>query len=804
MAQEAHEGAAVICSCTAGSARLSTVMITGLLSMPSTCAGSSRSLMIGHSSSAPIAQVVAYFPKLLCRSTSRPIFHADSVHTSRMSTSAIQHIVVMPTSIVNSRQSLFQRFSLDLYPHYAEIVSALVHFPHDMLDAGLSGQALVASKMAGASLSIRMLRLDLIDEAHCELKYLPTVIWSTAPMADEVDATLARFSFRPLHLTLGEHERAVSLSSLTPETTRAHLAALADRAARTDKRFSMLVDALRALPVAQRNEGLLPFAPGMHNSTRPLANVLGMYGYQFDNAHAITAALDNAPYIESMVQMANVIDGLRKLQPTPIQLARKNDAIIYCPSIVSYLYRTEEWNPIVRNLSRDKRKFIKDVIVRNKGFSNATIQIKAAFNPYEDSTLASLLRQRQFELQYFTALVSVLAVNQFAPALRLPGSVMLHHDMLAEIYALVNSDKKNRLAELNKRLTVYGQTIQEEIGVSLWNAAFGDRERLFLICDFPAEWLPIELVPAMFRYEISRIPSTPGNLTNELMFGGPRIVFPSKLFNRVLIIRSFGENDPIRDHLHDAIKQYSLEELSVEFVDVSGTNELIEAMNRFDGAILILDCHGNHGGKKEHAWLQIGKQRVDIWELANIARVPPIVILAACSTHPLNGSHASVANGFLRCGALSVLGTFAPVLASHTAILVARLLYRVQAFLPLITKHRLCTWRELVSGFMRMSYATDVLLDLEHGNFINEAQFKDIHFKANTDINTNNPEWLANMQRRVVEAAGLTDAEIRSYWAEHFQFVETMLFVQLGRPESIVIANDDALLSPDSPDIASF
>ena len=96
-----------------------------------------------------------------------------------MSTSAIQHIVAMPEDAGDSHQTPFQGFSTALYPDYLVIISGLTHFPHDLLEIGLERAHLIGSRMAGADLNIRMLRVDLIDDAHCELEHIPTVIWST-------------------------------------------------------------------------------------------------------------------------------------------------------------------------------------------------------------------------------------------------------------------------------------------------------------------------------------------------------------------------------------------------------------------------------------------------------------------------------------------------------------------------------------------------------------------------------------------------------------------------------------------------
>jgi hydrogenase/urease accessory protein HupE len=258
------------------------------------------------------------------------------------------------------------------------------------------------------------------------------------------------------------------------------------------------------------------------------------------------------------------------------------------------------------------------------------------------------------------------------------------------------------------------------------------------------------------------------------------------------VIRSFEDDDPIRGDLEQAINHYDLSGMKVEIADVSTREELVNAMNVYQGAMLIFDCHGNHGGKTEPAWLQIGKERVDVWDLKHIARMTPIVVLAACSTHPVDGSHASVANGFLATGVQAVLGTYAPVNSPHTAILVGRLLYRIAAFLPMITKHRPVSWREIVSMFFRMSYVTDVLRDLRGvRKAINEVQYHKLHLDANMAINTGNQDWLEELQQGVMAATGMSEGDVRKIWLARYQFVETMLFGQLGLPENIAIVSDE-------------
>jgi len=646
--------------------------------------------------------------------------------------------------------------------------------------------------MAGSALNIRMIRVDLLDEDHCDVDATPTVIWSTKETAEGVAENLGNFKIQPLHLTLGKCKGAIAISSLSKDSIKRHLLELAERAAAADKTFVRLVKAMLELPLAVGGEIPIPFTAGLHNSTIPMANVLMSCGFDFCNSKNIPPSEGTEPHISSMIQMSNLIDKLRKEQPADVQLLRKNDAIVFCPSVMAMMYKIQFWNQHLRSLTKYKREFVKSFLLRNKGYSNGVIAVDGnGFNPYDDPIVRPMLQMRQFELRYFTELIALVAVNQFAPAFRLPGAVMLHHGMLDEIYTLICSDKPSRTKELNKRVSAYGRQVKDEIGEDLWRAIFEDRKKLLLVCDFPAEWLPIDLVPAMFRYQITRVPSTPGNVTSHVLLSTPRHAIPCSSMNNVLVIRSFKENDIIRDHLTEAIKAYGLERVKVQFVDVETKEDVISAMNGFNGAIVVFDCHGNHGGKEEHGWLEIGKERLDVWTLANSARMPPIVILAACSTHAIDGSHASVANGFLRSGVLAVLGTYAPVQSIHAAVLVGRLLYRIDKFLPVRTMRYPVTWREIVSEFLKMSYVTDVLRELhQHIEVIDEEQYRTIHLEANEAINSGRDDWIINLQKHVMKATNQTEAEIIDLWEKNFQYVDTMLFTQLGRPENIILMSD--------------
>jgi hypothetical protein len=287
-------------------------------------------------------------------------------------------------------------------------------------------------------------------------------------------------------------------------------------------------------------------------------------------------------------------------------------------------------------------------------------------------------------------------------------------------------------------------------------------------------------------------------MLGEAALRSQRILIPYSAITNILVIRSFNSDDPIKNHLSTAIsvfsKSGSYKNINIKIVDVSGEQELIDTLNEFGRFITIFDCHGGHGGEEDIAWLYIGGEKLDVWSLSNKCHFPPIVILSACSTHPVDGSHMSVANGFLRCGVVSVLGTYAPINAVHAGQFVARLLHRISAFVPLIIEQGPVSWRQVLSGLLRMSYVTDVLMRMRDSlELISEKQYTDIHLKANLLINSRELNWQDKFICVIEELTEFNEEQVKEVVIEHFQFVETMLYSQLGRPENIVIYKDDNL-----------
>lgn len=711
-------------------------------------------------------------------------------------TSTIRHIVVLPRNVAGEGSTHFQGFSSALAPDYIQIFDRLIDFPKDIMEPWLDSDQFAMSKMLGSSLDIYMVRVDLIDSDHIDFDRDFNVLWSTETDVDEVSARLGQFQIKPVHISTKWRVGVIPLDELTTDNINNALESMLGRAGEQSHQFKELYTELKKSGIRNRNHGGLSFSPKSHNCTMPLLHLIRSMGYRLDNSSMIRASGDIAPYIEGILELVRFIDSKKTKLGNYTEL-RKNDALIFCPSIYAHLYKTDGklWNKLNREMDADKRSVIKASIVKNKGYGNSNLQLREdMFNPLE-GLVGALLTERAMELQLFTSAISIAATNQMIPAIRLPHGAMLHHNILNDIYALVNSSRRDRKEKLNKKIIEYGNLLKTDIGSDLIQASFHSRERILAVCDFPLEWLTVDGTALMFSHEISRIPSTPGSVTMSALLSGQRMSYPLSLFMKVLIIRSFKPNDPIKNHLAVAVEGFSelagLKNLDIKWVDVECEQELVEALNDFDGMMVIFDCHGNHGGEEGSAWLDIGNEQVTVWELGSATRVPPIVILAACSTHPLGGSHASVANAFLKAGVKSIIGTFAPVDAVHTGVTIARILFRMSKFLPVRTQIGPYSWRKAISGFFRMSYVTDIHRDLcLDAKILTEEQIQNLGSEANYWINSEDPDWLLKVKIAIQDAANIGDDDFMSVWTTRNQFVDTMLLVQLGHPEDIMIYND--------------
>lgn len=474
---------------------------------------------------------------------------------------------------------------------------------------------------------------------------------------------------------------------------------------------------------------------------------------------------------------------------------KHGEAIVYAPAIKAFLYNTNShlWNQILRQLSeRWQKDMIKNGLIKNPGYSGISHPVgQPVFNPYKIPYLGEILHERQSELALTNHSIALLASSECIPAIRLPNAINLHTAELKEIEFLHKRSDQKAARQLQTKFKALSDSMQSEIGPQLEQLIASRFSSLKLCSDAPLEWIYLGKLPLMISHEVSKICMTPGNMLLQQSAIGYSKNIPSDLLKDILVIRSFQNHDRIKEFLETGINIFPLENgTKITFKDVNTIAEVKDALNSFKGAIVIFDCHGDHSGNEGGGWLQIGKEKLNSWELFDQARVPPIVMLSACSTAPITGSHVTVANGFIRSGASSVIGTFLPVDAKASSAFISRIIYRIDAFLPAIKKlgYEAITWRSLIASFMRMSYATDALRYFHKTcELITLEQYLEIHMNANSRINSMRTDWYDELLQETALASGSSAETLLEMIKDNTPLMETMLYSQQGRPELINI-----------------
>lgn len=419
---------------------------------------------------------------------------------------------------------------------------------------------------------------------------------------------------------------------------------------------------------------------------------------------------------------------------------------------------------------------------------------------FGNAMIRQLITTRKKEMMLYSAILIRLSAGFLLPTLRLVPSANRAWGELKHLADCKRSDGPRKKAKLNRLFLRAQEALNEGL-----NDQFLNRLRLLnnrvngvkLVTDLPLEWLRVDGVPLGLLHECSRIPVVPSSLGYAIAADqNPVFVSPLGLTD-VLIIRSFLEDDPIHHVLERALEVVRLStapwQVKYTIVDVQTVEELIVALNKFSGAIVIFDCHGGFDQDGYFSSLIIGGRQVDLNDYRlEINRIPPIVLLSACDTLPIDGSHASATTAMLLLGAKTVLGTLLPVNAARAAIFIARLLLRIGDFVPAALKlGRRMSWREVVANMIKMTYITDCLEELVRQKKLNREGYELLHLDTIFDINTFVPNWYEKFVERLTTTLGCTVDEVKSFLTNDVGLTEALLYVQVGNPEIIILVDSE-------------
>lgn len=475
----------------------------------------------------------------------------------------------------------------------------------------------------------------------------------------------------------------------------------------------------------------------------------------------------------------------------------KNDLILALPAIKSSLYNDKEYfNTIRKNFGPLVEKLFKKLIKRKEyAFEIDDKDVELL----KDPVVQRFIHVHSTECLLFTSIFSILSCENFSPLYRLPNSINLSHNIYNKIVSLSKQEKdtKIKLNRVYKELTdAWSSRLDDLLLDSIRKAG----HKILMVSDCPLEWLCLDrVVPLSMSHNICRINSFPGDFLIHQICHVHNIVISPNSLEDILILRSFDEarDQNIKDCLAEAIKfrqsENQLNKLKIKVVDICTENELISNLNEFCGNIVIFDCHGGHSGYNGEAWLIIGGKNVNVWNLKSKTKVPAIIILSACATHPINGSSSSVANGLLSSGAHSVIATLLPIDANHSARLVSKILHWIDFYISINIEDNMifALWRDIVSEIMRSMYASDILeYFIFEKKIIDSSAYESIRFSTSMDImRDKNPKWFESLFIKLSQLSRLNYEDLIEIYKKETRFTDSLYYSHIGRPDKIIIKN---------------
>jgi len=706
----------------------------------------------------------------------------------------IFYILAIP-SWEPTKVSPFQGFAPGLF-HAAPYLVGVPTFPSDISELAMDPADRLARRRAGqgawhwSPVTIE----NLLDHGQpTPSRPFMVVITSEPEVARKVATWRRGLRVRPLHLSAHEIGGAIRPHELTVERLQQHCRTALRQAKEANRRIDIaerlsIIDAWR--PWTMEPSGLHRHS---HNVTLPNEMVLRSAGLMTDREGGKLEVSPEQDYVDGITESARAVLDLRE-QANDRPAYRLNpprpDLILLAPSM--HVQAAE----IIQRAKLPKlsvRAF--RALQRQRGY---TIQI-----PIEDegaiNEIGPILSLRGGELRVTTYAVGVRAASTAAATIRLPARINRSVGVVGQLARFLRHHENPPPIKTSRVFRAVQGALAETLPPEHMDLLRQSNSGIKIIGEAPLEWLPLDDLPLGIARDVSRIGTTPGNLLIEQLRHVPPLYIPAEEFKNYLAVSMFEEGDGIAHHVRQALAvlpDAAESKLTGISAAPKSTDEFISTVNDYDGPILIVDSHGTHPDNPDVGGLTIGGEFVDVWDLAGKIRLPPIVVLSACDTHPFDRSHATVANGFLRCGAIAVLGTVLPIRSRDAAIFLVRLMLRAISFGNAMNANgRSAAWTNIVGGGLRMQLASDIVRGLGARGMIPEDRVDRIHLAANHDINPphERADWLPRLRQRCIEAGEINQDQWAATYPDILAASDVIRYVNIGNPEAILISDERVL-----------
>jgi hypothetical protein len=547
----------------------------------------------------------------------------------------------------------------------------------------------------------------------------------------------------------------------------------------------------------------LAYEIGGHGTIFPNASVLNFCGYRSVGREPYSRHGEGEPaHIEQIVLTTTSVLDEREANPLSVAnrvFPRSPDMNLFCPATYDFRSAFELRPEVDRAVRREMQIALKLLEKQSSYFieakTEAQHEVMIGLTSQElldggEPMLSPAIAVRQQEVWMSVEAVSCLAVSEVSSVVRLPNRMNHSRGAVRQFAQHYRADrpqilKRSELFRGVQRMLANGFPV--EFRELLDRSVDGLR----IIADAHIEWLDIDGFPLGLRYNVSRIPVTPGNLFIDLISAYPVVQATPEDFYDVLVVSGLPEADIVARQFQIAFEHFGQiweGKLRLKVVRVSSRQELIDAINAFEGMIMVFDGHGSHHPDYP-GMLWLGEEALDVWDLrGEISRPPPVVILSACDTHAADRNHATVANGLLALGCRAVLASVFPLHASQAAVFTARLLYRVAEFVPAAVKilKRSLTWLEVVSGMLRRQLTTDILQHLEDEGLISQNHSEGVRRKVTNLADFGGDDPLSEVHQALLDY-GIPPEILARELSHAIASSSTISYLHMGRPETILI-----------------
>lgn len=701
----------------------------------------------------------------------------------------IVYYVILPNEDLRD-QTPFQGFTLGNFGA-RDYIYRILSLPQNLLELKADKNEALRARAFG----ITCVNLIPIEERFIRLALAiaPTpfnVLYSFESNHDIVTTFINDYKRPLLHVSEVQKNGAISVNDLRFKTIwnfcQTVKADLASKKETLDDLFNEVIGEKRKWQTDAANVKMK-----QHMLTKPNEILLKSFYFGMGKGQRLGVTFKQNDYIESVF---NIVKEVINIQHKSLGIninSAKSGMILTSFGMFKHIYKTGRLDKDGQDLEAKKEIVkVQKTLARQTNYwmdSDSELILTKAFQ--------AIVGIRTIETEIYTMALTIEACNSFSPVLRLPPGINLLGSVIKNLASCSRArPNPNQQIKLNRLFKTVQQNMSKYFYPEYAELVKKAGRNVKIISDVPLEWLPLDGLPLMIRKCTSRITITPGNMMFIQVLNGGRRMLSINDFKKVLVLRSFSEGDVLKNILTNSANIFgnvsSKFKLNIIYRDVKSEGDFIEAINGFDGAILVYDGHGGYDKQSDTSGLFIGDTLTNVWSLKHkIKRVPPIVLLSACDTHPVDSSHVTVANGFISLGATTVLSTLMPVDGKESAIMVGRLIYRIEEYLPIyLGINKTIRWSHLVSGLQKMVYMTALnkFLCLKLKIELTEQNNLDIGIMFNHYINSDDDNWYEKSIEHFAKQTGRGTEQIQDALSNGF-FCEALKYVQIGNPENIVI-----------------